>query len=318
MKDYINEQNYEQIMTEEVLPLLLSRRSDGFFFTHDGKEIHFASFTRPENRGSVTICHGYTESVEKYRELIYAFLQNGLDVWVYEHRGHGTSERDIDNTLITHVDNFDDYVEDLTTFTAHAGDKMKSPRYLYAHSMGGAIAALFLESGSTFFRRAVLSSPMIAPTHGKFPYFISKLICHFEVALGRGKERVFTSGEYTENENFENSYCTSKARFDYYCKLRKSHKEFRNCAPTYRLTLETMNVTRRILREGAVERIRIPIKIYSAGNDNMVMIPEQKKFAERLPDCEFVTVKRAKHEIYRSSDDVFYPYLDSLLAFFEG
>lgn len=305
-------------MTEEVVPQLMSRRYDGFFVTHDGKKLHFASFTRPENRGSVTICHGYTESIEKYRELIYAFLQNGLDVWIYEQRGHGLSERDVEDTSLTHVDSFDDYVEDLTAFTAHAGDEMRAPRYLYAHSMGGAVAALYLESGSAFFCRAVLSSPMIAPTHGPVPFGIAKLICRAEIALGGAEKRVFAFKDHTEDEKFEEGCCTSRARFDYYCKIKNAHKEFWNCAPTYRWVLESLNVTRRILREGAVERIRIPIKIFFACDDNIVLLPQMQKFADRLPDAEFAALDGTKHEIYRSEDGVFYQYLDSLLAFFDN
>ena len=62
------------------------------------------------------ILHGYTESAEKYREMMWYFLQGGYSVFAMDLRGHGRSVREVEDTSITHVDRFSDYLRDLEEF----------------------------------------------------------------------------------------------------------------------------------------------------------------------------------------------------------
>ena len=79
-----------------------------------------------------------------------------------------------------------------------------------------------------------------------------------------------------------------------------------------------MNVTKKILKKSAPESIQIPVRIYSAELDNTVLIDPQKEAASRIPKGEFIPVKAAKHEIYRSTDAALFPWWHEVLAFLEG
>ena len=47
------------------------------------------------------------------------------------------------------------------------------------------------------------------------------------------------------------------------------------------------------------------------------VVPEaQEKLAERLPNGRRITVPGSKHEIYRSTDEVFFPWWRDILAFY--
>lgn len=316
MRNYVSEENYGETMEKKVMPYLSEFRRDGFFESFDGKKLHYAAFCRPQSRGSVTICHGYTESIEKYRELIYVFLRAGFDTWIWEQRGHGTSYRETEDTTVTHVGHFSEYAEDLAAFAAFARKDMKKPRFLYAHSMGGAVAALYLESGSRFFCRAVLSSPMIAPSGKSTSVFAAKLLCRAKKLLGQGKSRVFFYKPYPGHEDFSDAFCSSEERFNYYEKIKSSRREFQNYSPSYSFMLESANARRKILRRGAVERIAVPVKVFVSENDPSVRRKEQEIFAGRLRNGSLVAVRGTKHEIYKAGDKVLFPYLDAVLDFF--
>ena len=77
-----------------------------------------------------------------------------------------------------------------------------------------------------------------------------------------------------------------------------------------------MKVPKKILKKGAPENIKVPVLLFSCDGDNMVLRPEQEKFASRVPGAGFETVSGGKHELYRSEDKVLYPYLERVLKFF--
>ena len=73
-----------------------------------------------------------------------------------------------------------------------------------------------------------------------------------------------------------------------------------------------------VLESGAVERIDIPVRVYGAEDDNSVLPGPQADFAARLKHGERVVVEGAKHEIYRSNDEVLFPWWHGILAFYRG
>ena len=125
---------------------------------------------QPTATRAVVVLHGYTESGEKFREMTWYFLQSGFSVYAIDHRGHGRSARAVDETWLTHIDHFSDYVRDLEAFM----DRVVLPRAqnlplcLYAHSMGGAVGSMMLQRHPKMFARAVLTAPMIAPSSAPF------------------------------------------------------------------------------------------------------------------------------------------------------
>jgi lysophospholipase len=74
-------------------------------------------------------------------------------------------------------------------------------------------------------------------------------------------------------------------------------------------------VTRRLLAPGKPESVSVPVRIYTAEDDNQVEPEAQEKMASRLPKGERKVVSGAKHEIYRSPDEVLFPWWREILAF---
>lgn len=317
--------DYARTMDEVVLPYLAARRTDATVAGEGGAPLFCSRFdaelpagaARP--RGTALIVHGFTENADKFAELIHSLLKNGYSVIAYDQRGHGRSWRDpeIEDVSLTHVDRFEDYVRDMELVVASQLRPMPRPWVLFCHSMGGAVSSLFLEENPGVFHRAALCAPMIAANLGGLPVPAAELMCAGARALGKSKQRIFASRPYSGPEDFDTSAASGRERFDWYDAVKASNPLFQNNGPTYGWTREALRATKLILREGAVERIDTPIRLFTAETDGSVMPDAQKVFADRLKNGVRQVVAGAKHEIYRSPDAVLFPWWHGILEFYE-
>lgn len=307
--------SYSEFMNETVMPFINDRRTVRPVTARDGKELYCECFRADTPCGTVYILHGFTEHIVKYSEMIYNFLVNSLSVCIYEQRGHGRSFRQVADKTLTHIERFEQYMEDFEDMLGATEDMIR-PYYLFAHSMGGAVAAMYLEKGGDVFEKAVLSSPMIAPVRGGMPLFLPKLICRAAILLGKKKKRIYVAKPYPGKEEFENSCSSYEERFAYYEKIKRETEDFHNYSPTYAWLLEALKVTKKILAKDAPKRIKIPVLIIAAGIDNAVLPEPQIQFASEAENCERCVIPEAKHEIYLSDDETVSNYCTMICNFF--
>ncbi len=319
MLNFIPEEQYEQTMKGVVEPALAEMREDVYIDVKDGK-YHAEVYENEQAQRAAVIVHGYTESAEKFRELSWHLLHEGFSVFVVDHRGHGLSLRQVEDTSITHVDRFDDYVDDFDAFI----DQIVIPRakglplVLFGHSMGGAIAALELMRHPNRFARAVLNAPMIAAVSAPFPRRGASLLGAVMCLLGKGKERAFIGKPFDpKREKFDTSHMTSRARFDYYQHKRNTTKHLQNCSPSYSWVREGMGVTERLLKTKNTAKIKTPLLLCQAARDSIVCLPEQNQFVEQVAGAQLISFD-AKHEIYSSEDSVLKAYYETVIGFLKG
>lgn len=309
--------DYGETMERVILPCISARRTD-FTLEGDGGVSLFASrFDADAPRGTVMILHGFTESIEKFSEVIHSLLQNGLSVVIYDQRGHGRSGRaqGLDGPSLTHVDDFDEYVRDMDIVYRQVMANMPRPHSVFSHSMGGAVTALYLERHPGVFERAAMCAPMIAPNLGGMPKPAAKALCMTEKGLLHGKKRIFISKPYSRKETFETACANGRERFEWYEDLRFNAPEYQNNGPTYSWLNESIDVTDDILTPGAVEKIDARVRLYTAALDDVVLPEPQKAFIARVRRGEHRVVEGAKHEIYRSTDDVLFPWWHDVIGF---
>lgn len=318
MRTYIPESDYENQMKNTVEPALDAVRQSDTFRVADGTELTVSLYPARSPRGSVVIVHGFSETAEKYRELIWYFLNENYTVLTYDQRGHGRSTRTAPAN-VTHATAFEDYVEDLHALLEAKAEKLPRPLYLFSHSMGGAVGALFLITYPGFFEKAVLSSPMIAARHDGLGLHACRGICLFCMKTGRAAKRIFVSGKASDptGETLETSAADSAARFEYYRQLRLADPVLFCGAPTYNWTYVSLGVTKKILAKGAPECVKIPILLFSADNDTLVQRKPQQELIRRVAHGTFVT-EPSKHEVYAAGDAVLYPYLDRIFNFYQS
>ena len=314
----ITDEHYSDVMESTVLPWLAEREKVRILPVSSVCSLYCVSYPADNPAGTVLIVHGFTENAYKYAELIYSLLHNRYCVVAYDQRGHGRSSRapGVSSYSVTHVDRFSDYVEDLHAVYTEILSGMPGPRFLFAHSMGGAVAALFLEQYPDSFSSVVLSSPMISPATLGVPKSIVKAYAESAVLLGKGKKNPFFMKTYSGPEDFETSCATDPRRFAWYDRVKASRKEFQNSAPSYQWSLESVRVMKEILSPGRLERITCPVLLFSAETDSSVLPGPQKEFVRRLTRGRMVVVRNARHEIFRSVNEVLIPWWKQVLAFF--
>jgi lysophospholipase len=94
-----------------------------------------------EPRATVAVVHGYGEHAGRYRQLGGELAEQGFAMCVYDLRGHGRSPG-----RRGHIDRFKQYLDDTGLFLDGARREAAGrPLFLLGHSMGGLIAASFVE-----------------------------------------------------------------------------------------------------------------------------------------------------------------------------
>ena len=308
---------YAETMNAEILPALDALRQVIPMKGDGDRPLYVERFDAERPRGTVTVVHGFTENAFKYSELTFSLLRNGFSVLALDQRGHGRSWRDpeISDLSLTHVDHFEEYVKDLKRVCDAALADMPKPWYVFCHSMGGAVTGLFLEQYPGVFEKAVMCAPMIAPNRSGLPLWAAKALGGLGKLTGQGKKRIFVSRPYAGPEDFATSAAVGRERFDWYDAAKAATPAFQNNGPTYGWLLEAVNVTAKLLAPGAVEKIAIPVLLYTAERDGSVLPAEQKLFIDRVKDGRHGYVAGAKHEIYRSTDEIFFPWWHEILVF---
>ena len=317
MFELIEEKGYAQTMESVVEPGLAALRREIDVLVAGGT-LHAEAYEPEGAHRAVVVLHGYTESCEKFREMIWYFLQDGFAVYTYDHRGHGHSVRSVSDTSITHVDRFSDYLRDMEQFmqTVVLPKTEGLPRVLYAHSMGGAIGALALMEHPDWFARAVLTAPMIAASSAPFPRRLAKALAGAFCLAGKVKERAFVGKPFDPaSETFENGFSTGKARFDYYEQKRIRCAHLQNCSPSYGWLRESLGVTDRLLAPRNTAKIKTPLLLCQAGRDTIVLQPDQERFVHQVAGAQLRRFESAKHEIYGSDDAVMREYVPAVLSF---
>jgi len=311
----IREEQYESMMKKVVEPGLAALREEIDMPLASGGVLHAEVYNRYDAKSAVVMLHGYTESAEKLREMSWYFVNSGMSVFAMDHRGHGKSVREIEDTSITHVDRFSQYLDDLEQFmdTVVRPRMGGAPVYVYGHSMGGAIAAFALIEHPEWFDRAVLTAPMIAPVTGPLPRFAAKWLGDVCRLLGKGKERAFVGKPFDPaREKFETSCATSRARHAYYQQKRNTRPELQNCSPTYSWVREAAAVTEPLLARAGT--IKVPLLLCQAIQELVVVNRDQERFAARVQNGKLMRFD-GKHELFLSHDAVMSEYVNAVIGF---
>ncbi len=145
-------------MTASPYPSPDVRVFDGAFDTDDGLKL-FEQGWQPEEeaRAAVALVHGYAEHSGRYARLGHYLAQREFAVFTYDQRGFGRSEG-----RRALVSSFDRYLDDLHVFLQRVRRRLHGqPLFLFGHSMGGAVSALYCLERDDAFTGLLLSSPAL-------------------------------------------------------------------------------------------------------------------------------------------------------------
>ncbi len=316
------EEEYKPFIENTVMPFLTRRLHKGEFKAFDGLKLYYEYYTVKNPRGAVVICHGFTECIQKYKEMIYYFLRRHYMVFAMDWRGHGYSGRQADNLHKVYVESFQHYITDLHNFITRIviPNSPGLDRYLYAHSMGGAIGAAFLEQYPLTFKKAILNAPMIRMQTANVPEAAAFAIAALKHFTGHGKDFVLGQNQTIDNDRFETCAARSRARFEYHLQRRRNNELLQTSGSTYDWLYHNIIGTHQLTARRRCKKIITPLLILTSDHDTCVKNSGIHKFFRRLPgEKHLCLVKNSRHEIYSNdTKQSVGAYYKKVFQFFEG
>lgn len=286
-----------------------------------GGRLRGAVFPTAEMRACVVLMAGRAEFIEKYFEVVDDLQSRGLSVAMMDWRGQGLSERLLPARERGHVDDFAAFRADLRLFTEEIVAKRFASRLiLMTHSMGGAPGLGLLADGYDRFCAAVLCAPMTklvaSPTKMTLYRILSRAAC----MLGAARHSI--PGAEEHSMSFEGNVLTSDA---------ERHARFRDLQlaapsaiirdPTYGWLYAAVEAMDDLHRPHRFDRLKTPVLIISAGNDQLVDSRDHDLLAQQSPLIRRVVIKGALHEIMMEVDHIraaywreFDAFIDPILA----
>ncbi len=296
----------------------------GVFKGYDGALLRFARWdaTRGPRRGTVVCVTGRGEFIEKYFEVIADLRRRGFAVAIKDWRGQGGSERELKDPRKGHIRDFSQFERDMNCFMQQIVLPDCPPPYIgLGHSMGGNVLIRLAAQAGVWFDRIVLSAPMIELAGDALRYGRAVLRIYAELGTLFGFGSAYVLGSNAKGDldvPFEDNKLTSdRERYQRNIAVMRTTPELVTTAPTVAWLRAALRSCAKISDPAFAERVRVPMLMFVAGNDEIVSQQAIEDFASRIKLGARVILPGAKHEILQESDETrarFWAAFDSYLG----
>ncbi|MCM2680835.1 alpha/beta fold hydrolase [Echinimonas agarilytica] len=307
----------------------------------NGVDVRIATFRTPtgQKRGDALFLSGRTEFIEKNIPAYKALLARGFDVYTFDWRGQGLSQRETDTSEKGYIDSYETYVSDLESFVSNylPAKVAGQTRVMVAHSMGGQISARYLIEHPKQFDYAAFSSPMMGLADNTWTNNTA-LSAMSMIGKGAecvpGREAVWASYldsdacDMVLSQTFEAPANTQQSQ-NYSSDL--SHLASADCwtlqnmkaSPTHHVglgcpTVDWVKSSFESIDSTAEQaaRIETPTLIVGSENDQVVDFSSTQQVCNDMKDCCLINIPQAAHEILIEREGIqqqFWQAFDALL-----
>jgi lysophospholipase len=249
-------------------------------------------------RGTVIVCPGRTEFIEKYFEVGRELQQMGFAILILDWPGQGLSERLLGDSKKGHIDRFETFMEALANGLEELKDRLPKPHVALAHSMGGAIALAAIAQDLVKVEAAAFCAPMWGL---KSKFFGMSYLVWAMRATGRSGDYAIQPGP---PEKFETNIVThDKRRWELQRDLVDAAPDLEVGPVTWGWLGASLDILATFTRPKALAKVTIPVFVASAGQEQLVDNASHAEICRRLKDCEHITVEGAMHEVLMETDD---------------
>ena len=248
-----------------------------------GLSLYYQGWEAAEPRAVILLVHGLAEHGGRYEELGRRMAAFGLSTYALDLRGHGLSDG-----RRGHADRFEVLLQDVDRFRREiAGIADNVPTFILGHSMGGLIAARYIEEYDSSFAGAIITSPWLA-TAMEVPRWkvlaagvLNKVLPALPMDAG-------VDAEYLSHDP------TVIARY--------KDDPLVHGKITPRLFAEASMAMGLVMQRS--ERVRIPILFLLAGDDRIVDMKKSEAFARslKISDVTIRILPDYYHEVLNDYD----------------
>jgi lysophospholipase len=293
----------------------------GMLTTRDGVSIRFARWAPPPGRkGTVCLFPGRAEFIEKYFETVRDLRARGFAVAMLDWRGQGLSARALRNPRKGYVRHFGDYDLDLDTFVNNVVlPDCPPPFFALGHSMGATILLRAAYQGQRWFDRMVLLAPMIA-LPGMRRSIATRVTVKSMRLVGLGGSYV-PGGDASvmmQRPFIGNLLTSDPVRYARNVAVVEAEPSLAIGWPTVAWADAAFNMMSEFTDPSYPMKIRQPILVVAAGQDQIVSTPAIDEFAIRLRAGRHLIVAGARHELLMEQDRFRMQVLAAFDAFVPG
>ena len=287
----------------------------------DGVGLRAAVWRAETPRGTVVLLGGRTEFIEKYYETMRDLRALGFAVATMDWRGQGGSERQLDDPLKGHIDDFALFERDFAVFLTQVLADFPRPWIGLCHSMGAGIMLRIAHQGRCPFDRLVCTAPMVA-IHGLADPRLLRWLA--EALDGIGLGGVYAPGAGGRRsyltKPFENNVLTSDpVRFARMAAFVRAHPSLALGGPTVGWIHAGFRLMREFAQPDYPRAITVPTLVIASGADRVVDTRAIERFASRLRAGHLIVIDGARHEIMMERDvyrDLFFKAFDAFASAF--
>ena len=290
--------------------------------TADGVSLRYALFAptlRPA-KGTIMLCSGRAEAIEKYYETVRALQDRGFHVLAFDWRGQGLSERIARDPALGHVETFDDYVLDLeTVLTRVMLPDCRPPFFLMSHSMGALVALLAGPRITGRFKRMVLLTPMLAfGSSMPLPQrWISRLAAT-AAFLGLGRFHATTRRKVAAWPFMGNVLTGDPQRHARWQSMIEAHPHLSLGGPSFGWLHAACRAMEKVRQPERMAAQTVPSLFVSAGADRLIDPDVVEAYAHALRTGAHLPITGARHEILMERDTIREPFWAAFDAFVPG
>ncbi len=257
-------------------------------------------------KGTVFLCQGYTEFLEKYDEVVQELLDRAFSVITFDWRGQGLSSRLITDPQKGHITSFADFITDAELiYQGIILPKMPAPYHIMGHSMGGHLAFRVLQEFPNNYSKAILCAPFLgwSPNFGagKLNSKVVLLLSNLMKALGYSQSYSYgaTSPSIVKTLPGQTS---DRVRFQKRVAFYKVEPHLLMGGPTWNWILESTKSLQLILQANRIAKIQTPILLASGAKDEIVDPQAHHLIAAKSEKITLVDFPEAMHEILMEQD----------------
>ena len=288
-------------VVEKLLPMMRI----GSFTGVKNVEIIYGVQELENEKGAVIIVNGRNETFVKYSDVIVELSSLGFSVYTLDHRNQGFSGRQLADPHKGHVDTYDDYIADFDFFLKNiVNKKPHKVKLVLAHSMGGTIALLYELRHPGNFSGMALSAPMLGFSTAPWPFFLVPPLLSLYEVLGLEQNYVVGGGKFKpEPYTPDNNLTSDEVNYTRNHQLMLDYPQIQLGAPTCAWVKKSLEAIKEI--QNGAEKIKIPLLIMQAGDDQVVNNCAEKRFCRKVGEnCQFIVIPGSQHEILMEKPEI--------------
>lgn len=262
--------------------------------------VNFSTPSRSER--CVLFLNGRSDNLKQYVETYNDFVEQlECDVWSFDHRGQGFSERLTDDSYRGHVDKYEDYASDINTFyKRYIEPREYKEFYVACHSMAGPATALWLIDNPNIKPDHVFMTAPFFGTIVPIPEWLGHPLAWLACTFGFSKRLVPTVGRPSIGPFESNRLTADEKRYEYMCELNRFDDGTPNLVkPTNGWALASYRAMKRIRSE--IEKLKdLNVHIFQAEEEQYV---DNSYHLEYAPDSwNIVMLEGERHHLWQCTD----------------